>query len=205
MQLYLSAILIIFGLLMLIFIKPATKLFCKITGWEEPPIPPELQKYNLLTRTIIQIGVSKCVLYLGLFVCYIGVGLIVSIYFALGSFRVMDYNELMQISGTVAENGAGRSKGISITDQTTNKKYTMSGYIYDYYEKDFGKKAKALVGNDAIYQIEIDGVVKKSYSETVRGEAAIADLGKKMSIIGFLIILLAGILKLKGKNKDAKL
>jgi hypothetical protein len=170
---------------------------------KKPPIPPELQKYNFITRAIIQIGVSKCVFKLGLFVCYIAVGLIVSVYFDLGSFSVMDYNKLMQIEGTFSENGAGRSKGISITDQATNKKYTKSGYIYHYYEKDFGKKAKALVGNDAIYQIEIDGVVKISYSETVKGEAAVADVGKKMSIIGFLIILLAGIIKLWRGSEDS--
>jgi hypothetical protein len=201
MRSYLAAFLIVTSLLMLIFLKPVTLYLCKILGWKMPELTPEQEKQNLIIRTIYQIGVSKCVFYFGLGICWIGLVFFGIAWLDRGGFNAPSFNELKPFEGIMSVKPSNKFSGYLITDPVTGKAYTCYvGCIYINIMEDVGKTVKVLIDKDRIYQVEVEGVIKKSYSNVIDVDSKRFSLGQSCIVFGVFLIFLSGLIKYREKN-----
>jgi len=146
-----------------------------------------------------KLTVSNVVIYVGLTICFWGA---LSLPYAPSFSEVRQppaLSELRLVEGTMKKISLGRSSGLAVTDNSTDKRYVSHGYAND--EKDLEKKVKFWVGKRKVYQIEVDGNLKTSYLNEVEKDKVKLSSGILNILIGAAICFMAVIYKIKTGGK----
>lgn len=150
------------------------------------------------------IRTSNILIYLSLFFLFWGVRSIGNGYFYRGGLNPPKFSELKPIYGTIEKISMGRSWGISVTDNTTGKKYTsgIESCGYPELKNDLNKSAKILIGNGKIYQIEVDGNITKSYLNRIASDEHNINFGIRNILIGAIILSVGVFVKIRNRRKS---
>ncbi len=150
------------------------------------------------------IKISTIVVFIGLFFLGMGARSIADGYFYRGAYHPAAFSELQPVYGTIKKIELGRSWGISITDDSSGIKYTCGIESCGYPElvNDLNKPAKILVGNNKIYQIEVDGKITKSYAKKNARDTKQINSGIKNSLIGIAIMVAGIFIKIRNRRKN---
>ncbi len=102
------------------------------------------------------------------------------------------YNELIAVNGVLERKSAGKSFIIVVNDVRTGIAYSSLGY--SQCQDDFGKQVQILGYQKTIYEIRVNNVLKRSYSEYVSKSKKYLPRGIKVALAGVVLYIIYFIL-----------
>jgi hypothetical protein len=113
------------------------------------------------------------------------------------------FNQLHEANGVLKTARSGRFNLFVVIDNKTNNRYSCNTGICGF-EGDsdvIGKPVKVFTYNDAIYQIEVDNVVRHDYAESIGYRTRNKILGIKLLIPGIFVMALVQVYKRRQRRE----